>query len=479
MAAITVTGDSSDFCLSTPWRKHPPPWCNEPMTHAGNDSAAWPMQPGSGRGRSHGTSAAQPFDRWFRYPAGFASDYVALLLDRIHLDEGLVLDCFMGSGVTGTAAHARGLGFVGLEAHPLIAELATLKLQAPASSEALLDLADGVAISAQEDVFARLSVSNRKSADAGAEPANDLSSYPWLLSETELVRRSFDPAVLAALVSLRDAIKPLSDNALAAYLKWALLATLRDVAGVKVGWPYQRPGVSRAPRHKDALKRFLARVKTMAQDLRTAPSETVTHISVGNAADSEAWAALPASQACVTSPPYLNNFDYADATRLELYFWGEVRSWRQMCDEVRGDMLTATTQQSSKAQKALSLESLTAYGATGADIAALTKNLEDARGQRNGRSKEYDQVLPAYFTAMGAVLANAFDKLESGATALWLVGDSAPYDVFVDTPALIGRLASEIGFENKEDVLLRTRGHRWSKPTAPSLSERMIVLRKP
>ncbi|WP_255354062.1 DNA methyltransferase [Aeromicrobium sp. Leaf291] len=437
------------------------------------------MQPGSGRGRSHGTSAAQPFDRWFRYPAGFASDYVALLLDRIHLDEGLVLDCFMGSGVTGTAAHARGLGFVGLEAHPLIAELAKLKLQPPASSEALLDLADSVSLAAREDVVTRLALPMHERSEVEAEPA-DPSSYPWLLSETELVRRSFDPAVLAELVSLRDAIKPLADNPLSVYLKWALLATLRDVAGVKVGWPYQRPGVSRAPRYKDAPKRFLARVKTMAEDLNVAPSGTVTHISLGNAADSQTWELLPSSQACVTSPPYLNNFDYADATRLELYFWGEIRSWRQMCHEVRGDMLTATTQQSSKAQKASSLDHLIAtYGSTGAEVAALTKSLEDARGNREGRSKEYDQVLPAYFTAMGAVLTNAFDNLDSGSAALWLIGDSAPYDVFIDTPALIGRLASEIGFENKEDVLLRTRGHRWSKPTAPPLSERMIVLRKP
>ena len=68
---------------------------------------AWPNEPGSGRGRSHGTSSRQPFDRWFRYPAGFASDYVELLLDRLELTEGTVIDCFSGSGVTGTAARAR------------------------------------------------------------------------------------------------------------------------------------------------------------------------------------------------------------------------------------------------------------------------------------------------------------------------------------------------------------------------------------
>ena len=37
----------------------------------------------------------------------------------------------------------------------------------------------------------------------------------------------------------------------------------------------------------------------------------------------EAWESIAPGTAkgCVSSPPYLNNFDYADATRLELYFW--------------------------------------------------------------------------------------------------------------------------------------------------------------
>ena len=52
-----------------------------------------------------------------------------------------------------------------------------------------------------------------------------------------LVRQCFDETTLARLVGLREAIprrSPWKD-----YLTWALLATLRDVASVKVGWPYQ------------------------------------------------------------------------------------------------------------------------------------------------------------------------------------------------------------------------------------------------
>lgn len=69
-----------------------------------------PLEPATGQGRKHGTSSDESFDRWFRYPAGFASDYVRVLLDRLELPAGAtVLDCFAGSGVTGTAARGQGM----------------------------------------------------------------------------------------------------------------------------------------------------------------------------------------------------------------------------------------------------------------------------------------------------------------------------------------------------------------------------------
>lgn len=463
--------------------------------------ASWPVEPGSGRGRSHGTSSRDAFDRWFRYPAGFASDYVGLLLDRLQVEEGIVVDCFTGSGVTGTAARARGLGFAGIEAHPLIAELARLKLNPSASGEAVRHLAEQVA------GFARTLL---ESAPTGWERA--------LEAEPDLVRRSFANDTLYVLVVLREAIKKREEDAASDYLKWALLATLRDVAGVKVGWPYQRPGVSRKPRHSDALKRFLARVDAMAHDLDlltaratpsgmlegtelaeppvspvidgarggSAPASVDATIVTGDSTDPAAWAQLPGQgAACVASPPYLNNFDYADATRLELYFWGEVTTWRDMCLEVRADMVTATTQQSSVNGKSEALEELRTRQATSPqpakEIIDLVAEMTSVKSAREKRSKEYDQVAPAYFVAMWDVLENLHTYLASGSSALWLVGDSAPYGVYIDTPRLIGEIAEAVGFTFTEDVHLRTRGDRWGQNTdrhKVKLAERLIVLNK-
>src|SRR5207253_1288413 len=121
------------------------------------------------------------------------------------------------------------------------------------------------------------------------------------------------------------------------HLKWSLLGTLRECAVVKVGWPYQRPGVARVPRQGDADRAFVRRARWMAEDLAATPAPSAAAVHHGDARMSVAWAAAldgRVAQGVVSSPPYLNNFDYADATRLELYFWGVARSWRDMTERV-------------------------------------------------------------------------------------------------------------------------------------------------
>jgi hypothetical protein len=439
---------------------------------------AWPNEPGSGRGRSHGTSSRQPFDRWFRYPAGFASDYVELLLDRLELTEGTVIDCFAGSGVTGTAAQARGLSFAGIEAHPFVAELARLKLTPTATAVQMRAMAHEVATLARQP---------------GASASIPVDSEP------DLIRRSFAGDTLRALLVLRLLIRERSKDSAALYLKWALLATLRDVADVKVGWPYQRPGVARKPPHSDPIARFEARARVMADDIESVSeshpsaqpgsqsnSQVTSQFFVGDSRDPNVWAQLSApAAACIASPPYLNNFDYADATRLELYFWGEISTWKDMCREVRSGMLTATTQQSSVREMTVAIAELKgrASGASGPveEILRLVELITKAKRQRERRSKEYDQVAPAYFLAMWDILQNLNDHLAPGGTALWLVGDSAPYGVYIDTPRLIGDLAVQTGFDYAEDVSLRVRGNRWGQNSdrhSVPLAERLIVLNK-
>lgn len=390
-----------------------------------------------GVGSRYGTSGVDPYARWFRYPAGFAPCVLAQALSVVGGLEGArIVDPFCGAGTVGTAV-PRAAAFVGIEAHPLIAELASLKLrQGPSPAIRLRRKAERLA--------------------ADFEPMDPALEHP-------LVRRCFKPDSLAVLAGLRDAIAA-QRGVTRRYLKWALLGTLRDVAAVKVGWPYQRPAVERVAPFTDPASRFVARASFMADDLRTREFTGQARILRGDARYAAVWNRAADGgyfDGCVTSPPYLNNFDYADATRLELFFLGYVSSWAEMCREVRSGMMVATTQQSRMGSAQRSLRSLDRFGMVGEEIADLTADLVRERAERK-RGKEYDQLVPSYFSDLVRVLRNLHRFSSRGARSAVVIGDSAPYGIRIDTPRLLGGLAEQIGFELVDDQVVRSRGARWT-----------------
>ncbi|HUP68602.1 MAG TPA: hypothetical protein VM142_02185 [Acidimicrobiales bacterium] len=219
----------------------------------------------------------------------------------------------------------------------------------------------------------------------------------------------------------------------------------------------------------------------MADDLAASGSEGPAGTVVsGDARQSGSWAGLaPGSgAACVSSPPYLNNFDYADATRLELYFLKLADSWASMCATVRSGMVVATCQQTSVARDAQAREYLQRYPSVSERLERLIRELAAERHGRE-RGKEYDRVVGPYFHGIGEVLEQMRPRLAKGASVLFVVGDSAPYGVYIDTPDLIACLAGCVGYSTMADTTIRKRGLRWcSNPRRhhQPLSERLLHL---
>lgn len=407
-------------------------------------------------GTVNGTSRERSFDRWFRYPAGFSASALRASTSALELMPGkTVLDPFCGTATSAFAEVLRDHPFVGIEAHPLIADLARMKLRA---------------------------VDQNRLRALGAELGDSVTPGSGG-EEHSLVRRCFSPWTLDVLVGLREAIEARRTCPLRHHLRWALLGTLRDVANVKVGWPYLRPDLERVPPHLDAATRFAARCRMMAEDLAD-PRPADAWIVRGDARSASAWSRAAARgpfDASITSPPYLNNFDYADATRLELYFLRRTRSWRELREQVRDGLVVATTQQSTRPAAGRALAALRRHPTTHRRVSALADNLAAERAKRP-RGKEYDQLVPTYFADLARILEHLRRHLHPGARSAWVIGDSAPYGVYVDTPAIVLALAADIGFEPVSDEEIRSRGLRWrtngTRHQVP-LSERLIVFDAP
>lgn len=375
-------------------------------------------------------------------------------MEAIGVDGGdVVVDPFAGSASAGSQVIGAGATFIGIEAHPLIAELGQLKFTRPGEPSELIEAATALADQ--------------------IEPRS-------IADETTLVQRCFDQRTLGILVALRDELGQRGDHPWVGHLTWALLGTLRDVATVKVGWPYQRPGIQREAPHVDVRQRFAARARMMAEDLAEAPESPTSRVVAGDSTTAAAWRqamGTDGATACVTSPPYMNNFDYADATRLEVYFLGRATTWAELCREIRSEMLVATTQQTRQALAEHASRELTCFPGVGKEVERLVVALATER-RRRPRGKEYDRVVAPYFLGLARVLSRMHGHLQPGARCAWIIGDSAPYGIHVDTPGLLGALAQDLGYDVDGDTLLRDRGQRWRTNGTRhqvALSERLVT----
>ena len=70
-------------------------------------------------------------------------------------------------------------------------------------------------------------------------------------------------------------------------------------------------------------------------------------------------------------------------------------------------------------------------------------------------------MVAGYFNDMHKIIKKAYRVLKPNTRALFVLGDSAPYGVFIPTDELIGKIACQIGFSSYSIDVLRKRGEKW------------------
>jgi DNA modification methylase len=116
-----------------------------------------------------------------------------------------------------------------------------------------------------------------------------------------------------------------------------------------------------------------------------------------------------------TSPPYLNNFDYADRTRLETYFFGWTKNWGEITEQVRSKLIMSATTQINRGQYSEDDILLDEFKKT---APIITKHLQDKINKlskvrlEKGGKKSYDILVGGYFNDMYLVLKDCFRILK-------------------------------------------------------------------
>jgi len=421
-------------------------------------------------------SLRAPIHRWFTYPAGFSYKAVEYSLKTYGITKGqTVYDPFMGSGTTNLVAKTLGINSCGVEAHPFVFEIAQAKLDWGINPVEINNALTKI----EEEVRVRKPIMS-KSAHAILE-----KEFP------ELILKCYSDTTLLELLIIRDALVslPLSRNSYR-FLFVGLTSLLRQVSSAATGWPYIAPNKNKVSSNgKIPIVEYKKCISGMIEDVKLAiakanPSwtEAEHHYYNDDCRNTIGLIADKSIDHIFTSPPYLNNFDYADRTRLELYFFGQAKTWGDITETIRTKLITSATTQISRndPRYIISSELQMVCPEVFTVLEIATKELSIRRKLKGGK-KSYDLLVSGYFNDMYLSIKDSFRVLKNGGVAIYVLGDSAPYGVHVPTDEIIGKIGVNLGFSQYKILPLRERGGKW--PNNPQrhkvkLTESVVILNK-
>ncbi|MHA1632640.1 MAG: DNA methyltransferase [Candidatus Freyarchaeota archaeon] len=384
----------------------------------------------------------EPVHRWFRFPAGFSAEFAKYFIENFSKGKGTVLDPFTGCGTTNVVAKSIGLPSIGVERHPLLAWIAKIKVR-DYDLEKLKEASDKVLGRVRHE----LRSSNRM--------------LPLVKSGPELLHKCYPIQVLCELYTIKNVVDNVEDEELKDFFLLALLCILRKVTDVDVGWPYILPRKKkRTP--KPVFEAFKEQLKMMINDLKLIGYKNVNTIIYEADARNMYFIDDDSIDAAFTSPPYLNNYDYADRTRLELYFLRWASSWKEITEKVRSKLIVSCSHQA----KEMGLkEGLQPSNELPPDVREeLIEKSERLRREKykHGGKKDYDIMVVAYFNDMVKTMIETYRVLKPGAYYGMVLGDSAPYGIHIPTDENLARIGKYVGFAEAKIYVLRERGSKWS-----------------
>jgi hypothetical protein len=400
-----------------------------------------------------------PIYRWFRYSAGFSADWVKAEIISYEEESGqkaIILDPFVGSGTTAFASCSLGNQSYGFDGHPFIARIAQAKNMWHLDEKKYLDACQSV-----------------------IENAKRSSVVTSRHDEKNLLGKCYDLDTLTDLDKLRSAYESLqsNDDPIWELIRLNITSILRVCSKAGTAqWQYVLPNKSKT-KVLNAFNAFLGKAELMASDMKRVKCEGWTNAAQIYSQDVRVSIDSPKCNLLITSPPYPNNYDYADATRLEMMFWGEIDGWGDLKSVIRPTIIRSCSQHSAGDKIILDeilqeplLEPILK------ELAPTTSELKEIRLTKGGK-KTYHTMIAAYFLDLAKIWKNTRKVMSKDSRICFVIGDSAPYGVYVPAEKWLGDLAIAAGFKSYKFEKLRDRNIKWKnrKHTVPLHEGRLWI----
>lgn len=400
-----------------------------------------------------------PIHNWYRFTAGFSYKFVDYIIDHTTASIDAIYEPFAGCGTTLVAAQKKRIHSIGNKSQLLMCDVINAKLN--------WDISETKCSYYLSEIEAYVMLQKGRGIT--------------LTEQHKLLVSLYDEQTLDILYLIRDAIREFKDEEYRLFFELALSQTLHKVALHPIAVPYIVRSKNLAhPGH--AWEKFKSIVCQMLEDLKTLPHHhryaTVNH------ADSRLYnnnIEEGSCNLCITSPPYLNNLDYGEVSKVHTHFFEITQDWHDITDKVRKHLVTGATTHYRDCdfdlddfhQSEFALANSSLLPELDSRYYALEKICKERKGK-----KSFHILMMHYFEDMYNVLKEMRRVLSQNSKAYLILGDSAPYGIYTPTTQFLGEIATSIGFNNYEIYKIRSRGHKWKVKTRHNveLSENILML---
>lgn len=398
-----------------------------------------------------------PIHKWYRYTAGFSAVWAKnLIREQKAIGRSRVIDPFAGSGTVLLESEFEGVESYGIEAHPYIYRIAKTKLNWNFPADRF-----------KAGALALLHFAKKKSITKTEFPKLIASCYP-----IDIIRK---------LEALKQTWQETEQEEEIKNFNWFIITSILRISS-PVGtaqWQYIQPNKTKA-RVIDPFVAFEIKVNDMYIDMRRLQNRLINVVdSIILNEDARNIQSIPNGwgDLVITSPPYANNYDYADATRLEMTFWGDINGWADLQDNVRKYLVRACTQHVSKLGEEIeSILSNPRLKPIQSELHDVYETLKVERLKHGGK-KNYHFMIAAYFMDLADVFHSLRRVTSEKALMCFVIGDSAPYGIYVPVDKWLGELAISAGFSDYTFEKLRDRNTKWKnrKHTVPLHEGRLWI----
>lgn len=392
-----------------------------------------------------------PRHRWYYYKEGFSPLLVEKAIEEVGLKaDDIVIDPFNGSGTTTLSAAIRGHKSIGIEVNPFTSFLSDAKLKS-------------VNINDLDTCFSGMMHS------ANRMKKSPLLGFSTFSQREGLDKWLFNDDILNAFEGGWQSAESIPSYNLRKLMKLALINSAMDNCNATRDGKCLRYRPSWNTNHFDKdsfLSSLIKNVNIIKADVESQKVFAKSKIINGDARkELSGNPSISDFKLCITSPPYLNTFDYTDIYRPELFLGKFIKNNTEL---YKLRLTTVRSHIQAKWDKPLSDDFGMLYQQSFNHLVLNPSGL---------MAKNIPLMVQAYFEDMLVILKSLRLKAAKDAE-LWLVVSNSAYaDMEIPVDLIIGELGTKAGWFLKEIGVLRYIQRRKTKysPNVNTLRESVTI----